>query len=115
MSVNPPVFKRSIATEDDANKRRRGPKSKDEKDRLAQKSADYWLMRPISEFLQYRRELLWDKLNYHKQEYLKFKTAIDKLDADMKLLDEGDEEEEEEELEVEVEEEEEEGEEESKE
>lgn len=85
---------------DNDGKRRRGPKTKDEKLKEDQKSADYWLMRPHVEFLEYRRELLLEKMNYHKKEFMKFKTALDEINKDIgKHTEESESEEEENEVE----------------
>lgn len=91
--------------EQSSPKRRRGPKSKDEKMAEAQKTAEYWLMRPHLEFLEYRREVLLNKMNFYRKEYSKYKTILDKLNSDIekhKEDEEDDDDEDESEEEVEV-------------
>ena len=81
--------------EQSSPKRRRGPKSKDEKMAEAQKTAEYWLMRPHLEFLEYRREVLLNKMYFYRKEYNKYKTILDKLNTDIKKHKDEEEEEEE--------------------
>lgn len=85
----------------DSTKRRRGPKTKDEKLNEEKKSADYWLMRPHLEFLKYRREIIKDNMNHHRRQFNKYKTALDKINEDIGKHEEEDESEEEEEEEEE--------------
>lgn len=98
-----PLHKRSApASSEEPSGKRRGPKTKDEKLKEAQKTADYWMMRPHIEFLEYRREVIVEKSNFHRKEYLKFKGILEELDADIAKYEEGSDEEEEDEEEVEV-------------
>lgn len=92
------------AAEVEVVKKRRGPKTNDEKLKEEQKTADYWLVRPHLEFLKYRRQLVVDKMDYHRKEYNKFKKALGEVNDDIGKHDEDeteDEEDEDEEEEVE--------------